>query len=349
MPKAPQAASKAKTPPKRKARTKPGKKLPATQEEMMEYYRQMLMIRRFEEKAGQLYGMGLIGGFCHLYIGQEAVVVGMQSAAKDVDSVITSYRDHGHMLVCGMDPKGVMAELTGREGGYSRGKGGSMHMFSKEKNFYGGHGIVGAQVPIGTGLAFSFKYRNEPHISLTFLGDGAVNQGQVYESFNMSALWKLPAVYVIENNRYGMGTSVDRAAAHGSELFLRGEAYGIPGEPVDGMDVFAVEEAGRRAVAHARSGKGPYILEMKTYRYRGHSMSDPAKYRTKEEVDKVKHDLDPIAHVRQILLDKKIATEDSLKDIDREIKEVVGAAADFSRESPEPDVAELYTDILAEG
>jgi len=318
-------------------------------EKALYFYREMLLIRRFEEKAGQLYGMGLIGGFCHLYIGEEAVITGMRACTTDDDAIVTSYRDHGHMLACDMDPKGVMAELTGRAGGYSRGKGGSMHMFSKEKNFYGGHGIVGAQVPIGTGLAFSFKYRNEPHISLTFLGDGAVNQGQVYESFNMSALWKLPAVYVIENNRYGMGTSVDRAAAHGSELFLRGEAYGIPGEPVDGMDVFAVEEAGRRAVTHARSGKGPYILEMKTYRYRGHSMSDPAKYRTKEEVDKVKHDLDPIAHVRQILLDKKIATEDSLKDIDREIKEVVGAAADFSRESPEPDVAELYTDILAEG
>ncbi|MBL6935229.1 MAG: pyruvate dehydrogenase (acetyl-transferring) E1 component subunit alpha [Alphaproteobacteria bacterium] len=314
----------------------------------LHFYREMLLIRRFEEKAGQLYGMGLIGGFCHLYIGEEAVITGMKAAVIDDDSFVTSYRDHGHMLACGMDPNGVMAELTGREGGYSRGKGGSMHMFSAEKNFYGGHGIVGGQVPIGTGLGFAFQYRGEKRVSLTFLGDGALNQGQVYESFNMAALWKLPVVYVIENNEYAMGTAVDRAAASGSALYLRGEAYGIPGMPVDGMDVFAVEEAGKQAVDHARSGKGPFILEMKTYRYRGHSMSDPAKYRTKEEVDKVKHEKDPIAHVRQLLLKHKAADEAALKNIDREVKEIVAEAAEFSRTSPEPAASELYTDILDE-
>ncbi len=260
----------------------------------------MLLIRRFEERAGQMYGMGLIGGFCHLYIGQEAVVVGMQAALEEGDTVVTSYRDHGHMLACGMDPKGVMAELTGRRGGYSHGKGGSMHMFSPEKNFFGGHGIVGAQVPIGTGLGFAHRYREDGRISVTYLGDGAINQGQVYESFNMAALWKLPVVYVIENNRYGMGTSVTRASAR-TDLFHRGMAYGIPGEQVDGMDVVAVHEAALAAAEHARSGEGPIILEMLTYRYRGHSMSDPAKYRTKEEVDRMRTEHDPIAQLRQRL------------------------------------------------
>ena len=264
---------------------------------LLGYYKQMLLIRRFEEKAGQLYGMGLIGGFCHLYIGQEAVVVGMQAALEEGDAVVTSYRDHGHMLACNMDPRGVMAELTGRSGGYSRGKGGSMHMFSREKNFYGGHGIVGAQVPIGTGIAFSHRYNSNGKVSITYLGDGAVNQGQVYESFNMAALWKLPVIYVIENNKYGMGTSVQRASAS-TDLFERGAAYGIPGMQVDGMDVEAVNKAAIEAVAHAREGNGPYILEMNTYRYRGHSMSDPAKYRSKEEVQKVRTEHDPIDHVR---------------------------------------------------
>ncbi len=315
--------------------------------DLLRYYREMLLIRRFEEKAGQMYGMGLIGGFCHLYIGQEAVVVGMQAAITPQDAVITSYRDHGHMLACGMDPAGVMAELTGRRGGYSRGKGGSMHMFSKEKNFYGGHGIVGAQVPIGTGLAFGFKYRGQPNVSLTYFGDGAVNQGQVYESFNMAQLWKLPVVYIIENNKYGMGTSIERASAT-TEFHQRGAAHGIPGEAVDGMDVLAVKEAGERAVAHARTGKGPYILEMKTYRYRGHSMSDPAKYRSKEEVERMRTQHDPIEHLAKLLGERGIADEAALKKIDREVKDIVSAAAEFAQNSPEPDPAELYTDVLLE-
>ncbi|WP_374448485.1 pyruvate dehydrogenase (acetyl-transferring) E1 component subunit alpha [Stella sp.] len=310
-------------------------------------YRDMLLIRRFEEKAGQMYGMGLIGGFCHLYIGQEAVVVGMQSAIGSDDAVITSYRDHGHMLACGMDARGVMAELTGRRGGYSRGKGGSMHMFSREKNFYGGHGIVGAQVPLGTGIAFALKYKGGNNLCLTYLGDGAVNQGQVYESFNMAALWKLPVIYIIENNRYAMGTSVQRSSAT-PHLFERGAAYGIPGRQVDGMDVVAVKAAGDEAVAHVRAGKGPYILEMMTYRYRGHSMSDPAKYRTKEEVNKMRSEHDPIDHLRTALLDNGWAKEEALKAIDREVKDIVTAAAEFAQESPEPDPSELFTDVLVE-
>ncbi|HXQ40699.1 MAG TPA: pyruvate dehydrogenase (acetyl-transferring) E1 component subunit alpha [Candidatus Udaeobacter sp.] len=314
---------------------------------LLGYYRNMLLIRRFEEKAGQLYGMGLIGGFCHLYIGQEAVVVGVQAALQQGDSVITSYRDHGHMLACGMDPKGVMAELTGRAGGYSKGKGGSMHMFSIEKRFFGGHGIVAAQAPIGTGIAFAHRYKNDGGISVTYFGDGAVNQGQVYESFNMAALWKLPVLYVIENNKYGMGTSVARASAR-QELHLRGDAYGIPGTEVDGMNVLAVHAAAEKAASYVRSGKGPYILEMMTYRYRGHSMSDPAKYRSREEVAKVRQEHDPIDHLRQRILDEGYADEAALKDIDREIKDIISAATDFAQESPEPDAAELYADVLAE-
>jgi pyruvate dehydrogenase E1 component alpha subunit len=314
---------------------------------LLGYYRNMLLIRRFEEKAGQLYGMGLIGGFCHLYIGQEAVVVGIQAALQKGDSVITSYRDHGHMLACGMDPKGVMAELTGRAGGYSKGKGGSMHMFSREKNFFGGHGIVGAQVPLGTGLGFSHRYKNDGCISVTYFGDGAVNQGQVYESFNMAALWKLPVLYVIENNKYGMGTSVERASAR-PELHLRGQAHGIPGTQVDGMDVLNVRAAADKAVAYVRSGKGPYILELMTYRYRGHSMSDPAKYRSKEEVAKMRQEHDPIDHLRSRLLDEGHADEAALKNIDREIKDIISTATDFAQTSPEPDPSELFTDILAE-
>jgi pyruvate dehydrogenase E1 component alpha subunit len=294
-----------------------------------------------------MYGMGLIGGFCHLYVGQEAVVVGMQAAIEPGDTVITSYRDHGHMLACGMEAKGVMAELTGRSGGYSRGKGGSMHMFSQEKGFYGGHGIVGAQVPLGTGLAFAQKYKDEAAVSLTYLGDGAVNQGQVYESFNMAALWKLPVVYVIENNKYAMGTSLERASAR-TDLYQRGQAYGIPGVQVDGMDVLAVREAGRKAVAQARAGKGPQILEMLTYRYRGHSMSDPAKYRSKEEVQKMRQERDPIERLRTALLEHKITDEAALKEIDRKIKDIVSEAADFAQSSPEPDASELFTDIYAE-
>jgi len=312
-------------------------------DELIELYKQMLLIRRFEEKAGQLYGMGSIGGFCHLYIGQEAVVVGMQSVSLNGDSVITSYRDHGHMLACGMDPKGVMAELTGREGGYSKGKGGSMHMFSKEKNFFGGHGIVGAQVPIGVGLAFSHNYKKDGFVSMTYLGDGAVNQGQVYESFNMSALWKLPVVFVIENNKYGMGTSVTRASA-GRSLAERGKAYGIPGIEVDGMNIFSVREAGKEALDYSRNGKGPFILEMKTYRYRGHSMSDPAKYRTRSEVDAVRQQKDCIENLKEVLQEQKI-TEDNLKRIDSEIKSKVSAASDYALDSSLPNQEELLTDI----
>ena len=316
-------------------------------EELLTHYRDMLMIRRFEEKAGQMYGMGLVGGFCHLYIGQEAVVVGMQAAIGEGDAVITSYRDHGHMLACGMDPKGVMAELTGRSGGYSKGKGGSMHMFSSEKSFYGGHGIVGAQVPLGTGLGFAAQYRGSDRISLVYFGDGSANQGQVYESFNMAKLWGLPVIYIIENNQYAMGTSVARASAQ-IELYRRGESLGIPGHQVDGMDVVAVKAAGDKAVAAARAGKGPVLLEMKTYRYRGHSMSDPAKYRTKEEVQRVRAEQDPIDRLRGRILNGNHADEAALKEIDREIKQVVTEAAEFAQNSPEPDPSELYTDILIE-
>ncbi|WP_272002151.1 pyruvate dehydrogenase (acetyl-transferring) E1 component subunit alpha [Roseovarius sp. ZX-A-9] len=319
----------------------------ASADELKAYYHDMLLIRRFEEKAGQLYGMGLIGGFCHLYIGQEAVVVGLEAAAEEGDKRITTYRDHGHMLACGMDPNGVMAELTGREGGYSRGKGGSMHMFSTEKHFYGGHGIVGANVPLGAGLAFSDKYRGNDRVTFTYFGDGAANQGQVYETFNMAALWALPVIFVIENNQYAMGTSQKRSTST-PDLYTRGEAFGIPGEIVDGMDVLAVRDAGKKAVAHCRAGDGPYILEIRTYRYRGHSMSDPAKYRTREEVQKMREEKDAIEHVRSLLLTGKHATEDDLKEIDKQIKKIVNASAEFAKESPEPAVEELWTDIYTD-
>jgi pyruvate dehydrogenase E1 component alpha subunit len=315
--------------------------------ELLKLYREMLLIRRFEEKAGQMYGMGLIGGFCHLYIGEEAVVVGVMAVAEPGDSIITSYRDHGHMLAAGMDPKGVMAELTGRRTGYSKGKGGSMHMFSREKNFFGGHGIVGAQVPIGTGLGFAHKYRADGKVSITFLGDGAMNQGQVYESFNMAALWKLPVVYIIENNRYGMGTSITRSSAS-HDLVSRGAPFEIPGHQVDGMNVVAVKQAVLEALEHARSGKGPYIVEMQTYRYRGHSMSDPAKYRSKDEVSRMRQEHDPIDQVKKRLIDGGMADETLLKEIDKEIKDVITAAADFAQQSPEPDPAELWSDVYAD-
>ena len=305
----------------------------------------MLLIRRFEEKAGQMYGMGLIGGFCHLYIGQEAVVVGIQAALSDKDAVITTYRDHGHMLACGMEAKGVMAELTGRVGGYSRGKGGSMHMFAREKNFYGGHGIVGASAPLGTGIAFANKYLENGELCVAYFGDGAANQGQIYEAFNMAALWKLPVIYVIENNQYAMGTSVTRSSAQ-TKLYKRGDAFGIPGAQADGMDVLAMQEAAEKAVAHVRAGKGPYILEAMTYRYRGHSMSDPAKYRSRDEVSRIRKERDPIDHLRDRLLADKVADEEKLKDIDREVKAIVTEATEFAQTSPEPDPSELYTDIL---
>ena len=313
---------------------------------LIKFYRDMLLIRRFEEKAGQLYGMGLIGGFCHLYIGQEAVVVGLEAAAKEGDKRITSYRDHGHMLACGMDPNGVMAELTGRSGGYSKGKGGSMHMFSKEKNFSGGHGIVGAQVPLGAGLAFADKYMENESVTFTYFGDGAANQGQVYETFNMAALWKLPVIFVIENNQYAMGTAQERSTSS-PEIYTRGDSFGIKGEAVDGMDVIAVRDAGVKAAAHCRAGKGPYILEIKTYRYRGHSMSDPAKYRTREEVQKMRAQRDPIESIRSLLVSEKLSTEEEIKIIDKEIKEIVNSCAEYAKESPEVPAEELWTDIYA--
>ena len=303
----------------------------------------MLLIRRFEEKAGQLYGMGKIGGFCHLYIGQEAVVVGVDSVKKKGDQVITSYRDHGHMLSCGMDPKGVMAELTGKKDGYSKGKGGSMHMFSKSEDFYGGHGIVAAQVPIGAGLAFANKYKNSQSVCFTYYGDGAANQGQIYEAFNMASLWKLPVVFIIENNQYAMGTSIDRASST-PKLFTRGEAFNIPGRLVDGMDVLEVSKATELAASNCRNGDGPYILEMNTYRYKGHSMSDPAKYRTREEVQNIKDKKDPIENFQKYLLNQGI-DEDEFKKIDKDIKEIVSEAADFALESSEPDLTDLYEDI----
>lgn len=313
-------------------------------EEMKRFYREMLLIRRFEEKAGQLYGMGLIGGFCHLYIGQEAVVTGINSVQLPQDTVVTAYRDHAHMLACGMDAKGIMAELTGRKGGYSRGKGGSMHMFSREKGFFGGHGIVGASTSIGTGLGFSHKYKGDGGIAVAYSGDGATNQGQVYECFNMASLWKLPILYIVENNQYGMGTSVARHAA--GDLYRRGEPYGIPGERVNGMDVFAVRDAARQAVDYVRGGNGPYLLEMMTYRYRGHSMSDPAKYRTKEEVASYKDEKDPIDRIRRMMLEEAGVSEDDIKVIDKDIKDIVTEAAQFAQDSPELPPEELWTDVL---
>ncbi len=327
--------------------TTQGSKLKTNKDELLRFYRDMLLIRRFEEKAGQLYGMGLIAGFCHLYIGQEAVVVGVKDALDDKDQMITSYRDHGHMLACGMDPKGVMAELTGRAGGYSKGKGGSMHMFSAEKNFYGGHGIVGAQVPIGAGLGLANKLKKNGQISAVFFGDGAANQGQVYEAFNMAKLWHLPVVFVIENNRYAMGTAITRASAE-THLYKRGLSFGIKGVQVDGMDVLATRDAMIKAAKFARSGKGPMILEMKTYRYRGHSMSDPAKYRSREEVKEVREEHDPLDMAKARLLSENWADHDALKAIDKEVKAVVAEAVEYAKTSPEPDPSELYTDVLME-
>ena len=332
---------------------KPGEPAPPaesslTPEEYISAYRNMLLVRRFEEKAGQLYGMGHIGGFCHLYIGQEAVVTGMMMAKRDGDQVITSYRDHGHMLATGMDPKGVMAELTGRQSGYSKGKGGSMHMFSVDKGFYGGHGIVGTPAPLGSGIAFANKYRRNDNVCLTFFGEGAANQGQVYESFNMASLWKLPVLYIIENNHYAMGTSVERASAQAKELHNRGLAFGIPGREVDGMDVAAVKDAGEEALANIRGGNGPMILEMLTYRYRGHSMSDPAKYRTREEVQDMRQHHDPIELVHKRLTELG-REEEEMKAIDKEVRAIVNEAAQFAQDEPEPDPSELWTDVVAKG
>ncbi len=315
--------------------------------QLLDFYRAMLLIRRFEERAGQLYGMGLIGGYCHLYIGQEAIAVGMQSVKRPGDQVITGYREHGHMLAAGMTPNSVMAELTGRAAGASRGKGGSMHMFSTEAGFYGGHGIVGAQVSLGTGLALANRYRGNDGVAFVYFGDGAANQGQVYESFNMAEIWRLPVVYVIENNQYAMGTSIERSTSE-THLYRRGASFNISGAEVDGMDVMAVREAGLRAAEHARSGKGPFILEMKTYRYRGHSMSDPQKYRTRDEIDEVRKNRDPIEHLQERLTKSRLADEPALKAIDSEVKAQIADAAEFARTTPEPDAAELYTDVYLE-
>jgi pyruvate dehydrogenase E1 component alpha subunit len=334
--------------PKTKSAAKPDAATAAPDRDtLLAHYRNMLLIRRFEERAGQLYGMGLIGGFCHLYIGQEAIAVGMEAVRRPGDQIVTGYRDHGHMLAAGMDPKAVMAELTGRAAGSARGKGGSMHMFDVKAGFYGGHGIVGAQVPIGTGLAFANWYREDGGVSFTYFGDGAANQGQVYEAFNMAELWKLPVVYVVENNQYAMGTSIERASSE-THLYKRGASFNIPGKEVDGMDVVAVKAAGEEAAEFARSGKGPFILEMKTYRYRGHSMSDPAKYRTREEVDEVRKTRDPIDHLREKMEALGYADEAALKAIDADVKKIVADAAEFARTAPEPDPSELYTDVYAE-
>ena len=345
------ATAARKAPAKSKSDGKSGLSAPKpaefTKDEELAAYRHMLLIRRFEEKAGQLYGMGFIGGFCHLYIGQEAVVTGMKMALIDGDQMITAYRDHGHMLAMELSPRGVMAELTGRRGGLSRGKGGSMHMFSKEKHFYGGHGIVGAQVSLGTGLAFANRYRDNNNVSLTYFGDGAANQGQVYESFNMASLWKLPVIYIIENNRYAMGTSVSRSSAE-TNFSHRGASFKIPGIQVDGMDVRAVKSAGDQATEWCRAGNGPIILEMQTYRYRGHSMSDPAKYRSKDEVNRMRQEHDPIDQAKNRMMEAGMTDEAKLKEIDKEIKDIVTAAAEFAQDSPEPDPSELWTDVYAE-
>jgi pyruvate dehydrogenase E1 component alpha subunit len=331
----------------RAAKSKPSDPTPVDKDLTLQLYRTMLVIRRFEERAGQLYGMGLIGGFCHLYIGQEAVAAGVQSAKQPDDQIITGYRDHGHMLAAGIDPKAVMAELTGRAAGVARGKGGSMHMFSVENQFYGGHGIVGAWVSLGTGLALANRYRDNAAVAFVYFGDGAANQGQVYESFNMAELWRLPVVYIIENNQYAMGTSIERASSE-THLYRRGASFNIPGREVDGMDVLAVRQATLEAAEHARSGKGPIILEMKTYRYRGHSMSDPGKYRTREEIDEVRKHRDPIDHVEELLRSQGMANDAGLKAIDAEVRRIVADAAEFARTAPEPDPAELYHDVYAE-
>ena len=321
------------------------KRYDASDEELMKFYEQMVLIRRFEEKAGQLYGLGLIGGFCHLYIGQEAVAVGLQSALQEGhDSVITGYRDHGHMLAYGIDPKVIMAELTGRGAGISRGKGGSMHMFSTEHKFFGGHGIVGAQVSLGAGLAFAHKYRGDGGVCMAYFGDGASNQGQVYETFNMASLWKLPIIFVVENNGYAMGTAVKRGSAE-THFYRRGTAFRIPGMDVNGMDVLEVRQAAEVALEYVRAGNGPVLMELKTYRYRGHSMSDPAKYRSREEVQDMRDNHDPIEAAKAELL-KRGVTEAKIKEIDKRIRQTVAESADFAETSPEPDMAELYTDVL---
>jgi len=340
------AGKTAKKPAQRKARTSAPPEAKASPEELVQYYRDMLLIRRFEERAGQMYGMGLIGGFCHLYVGQEAVAIGVRAAMQDGDTMITTYRAHGLTIAAGAEPKAVMAELAGRAGGIAKGKGGSMHMFDPANGFYGGHGIVGASVPLGAGLAFAHKYREDNGVCLAFFGDGAANQGQVYEAFNMAELWQLPVVFVIENNQYAMGTSVQRASSE-THLYKRGASFLIPGYEVDGMDVLTVRAAAEDAIGFVRDGNGPMLLEMKTYRYRGHSMSDPAKYRTRDEVQKMRAEHDPIDHLKERLLKDDLISADELKQIDKEVKDIVAEAAEFAQESPEPDSSELYTEVYA--
>ncbi len=314
-------------------------------DQLLKFYEKMFLIRKFEEKAAQLYGAGKIGGFCHLYIGQEAVVIGILSSINSEDTVITAYRDHGHILARGVDPKSVMSELTGRMDGISKGKGGSMHMFSKSNRFYGGHGIVGAQVPLGVGIGFAHKYRNEKKISRVYLGDGAMSNGQVFEAFNLASLWELPVLFIIENNKYGMGTSIGRSAA-GNELFDRATVFGIKGEKVDGMNFFTVSDAAIRARDYINNNSKPYIIEMDTYRFRGHSMSDPGLYRTKDEVNKMK-EIDPVLVMKETLLKEYKLEEDTIKEIESDIKRQIKDVEKFSLESPLPDIKELFTEVYS--
>lgn len=314
-----------------------------SKKDLLNFYQEMLLIRRFEERAGQLYGMGLIAGFCHLYIGQEAIATGMRTTMIDGDKVITTYRDHGHMISVGSDPKKIMAELLGRRDGSSKGKGGSMHLFDLEKHFYGGHGIVGASVPIGAGLAFADKYKGNNNVTYCYFGDGAAHQGQVYESFNMAKLWNLPVLFIIENNHYAMGTSQKRSSSS-DDLSKRGIGFNIPGVKINGMDIFEVICEGRKAVDYVRSGNGPILVEMDTYRYRGHSMSDPATYRSKEELNS-KKEQDPIDALRCHILSNKIASESEIESIDNKVKDEVSEIVEFAKNSPEPDESELLTEI----
>jgi pyruvate dehydrogenase E1 component alpha subunit len=313
-------------------------------EQLIEVYRQMLRFRRMSEKTAQMYQQGLIGGFCHLYTGQEAVLAGTFAECEKGDDHITSYRCHAHALACGVDEKEVLAELTGRATGISKGKGGSMHMFAPDKGYWGGHGIVGAQVPLGTGMAFYHKYMGNQNICVTSYGDGAANQGQIFEAMNMASLWGLPVLYVVENNVYGMGTAAKRVCA--GELYQRGAAFGIEGEKVDGQDFFTVAEAVKRARKYILENKRPYIIEMDTYRYRGHSMSDPAKYRSKEEVQAVKENRDPLIRIYDYLVDERGVKESELKEIDNIVKANLKESVDFAVNSPLPDAAELMTDIM---
>lgn len=317
-----------------------------TKETYLQWYKEMVLMRKFEERAGQLYGMQKIKGFCHLYIGQEAVVAGAITALKPEDNMITAYRDHAHAIAKGTSARAVMAELYGKETGCSKGKGGSMHMFDAKHRFFGGHGIVGGQIPLGAGIAFADQYKGTKNVTVCYMGDGAVRQGALHEAFNMAMLWKLPVIFVIENNAYAMGTSVERTS-NVTELYKLGLSYNMPAEPVDGMSCESVHEAMEKAADHARSGKGPYLLEMNTYRYKGHSMSDPAKYRSKEEVEEYKAK-DPIEQVLKVILDKKFASQQEIDAITEEVKRVVEDSVQFAEESAYPDPSELYKDVYVQ-